>query len=430
MFTKEPVTVPQNVPELLPEYDVIIIGAGPSGSTVGALLSEAGHKVAILDRTPYPRFQVGESLVPETYWSLKRLGVLEYLSNSACPKKFSVQFVTETGKETAPFYFDEYKDSPSSQTWQVVRSEFDLMLLENARSQGATVHTRAHVLEVLFDGDTATGVRVQLTDDAGEQCTTEIRAKVVVDASGLTSFLASRLELKQIDPHLRKGAIWSYFKGAHRDTGRDEGATIILQTGEKKSWFWYIPLQDDIVSVGCTGDLQYLFNDKNLSPEEIFNREVERCPGMQRRLASAQRAADVFVTKDYSYTTTRAAGAGWLLVGDAFGFVDPVYSSGVFLALKSGELAADAIINAFEQNNFSAENLGEWQADYVAGIGLVKKMVYAFYTPGFSFGDFLKDHPQYRSNLVDILIGDIFKPGVGEIFDAMGEVAPPVHPAV
>ena len=149
---------------------------------------------------------------------------------------------------------------------------------------------------------------------------------------------------------------------------------------------------------------------------------------MQRRLKHAVPATDFLTTKDFSYRAERAAGAGWVLVGDAGGFIDPVYSSGVFLALKSGEFAADAIHDALKTGDVSAARLGCWQEKYAVGVELFRKLVYAFYTPGFSFGEFLREHPQYRGNLVDILIGDVFKPGVGEIFDAMGEVVPPaVH---
>jgi flavin-dependent dehydrogenase len=147
---------------------------------------------------------------------------------------------------------------------------------------------------------------------------------------------------------------------------------------------------------------------------------------MQRRLKNSTRHTDFFTTKDFSYRARKAAGDGWLLVGDAFGFIDPVYSTGVFLALKSGEFAADAIHEAFEKNDFSAEQLGCWQGKYVEGLELFRKLVYAFYTPGFSFGRFLKQHPRFRANLVDMLIGDVFKPGVGEMFDVMGDVLPPL----
>jgi flavin-dependent dehydrogenase len=411
------------MPDFQDSYDVIVIGGGPAGASTGALTAQAGHSTLILERSTVPRFHVGESLVPETYWSLKRLGLVEKLQKSAFPKKYSVQFFSEGMKPSAPFYFDEYKDCESSQTWQVWRDEFDKLLLETAFENGATVTPKAQVLEVLFDGDRATGVRFQVTDEDGTRTEHQASCKVVVDASGQSAFLASRLGLKSADPHLKMGTIWSYWENARRDEGRDEGATLIMQTADKKSWFWFIPLQDNMASVGCTGAMPYMF-PKGGSAEETFDRELDRCPAMKERLENATRDRDFLTTKDYSYYATKGVGPGWVMVGDAFGFIDPVYSTGVFLALKSGEFAADAIDAAIKADDLSAERLGEWQAAHHEGVMLFRKLVYAFYDPNFSFGRFLKANPQYRKNVTDMLIGDVFKPGVGDIFDAMGDVVP------
>ena len=411
------------MPEFQDSYDVIVIGGGPAGAATGALTARAGHSTLILERSTVPRFHVGESLVPETYWSLKRLGLIEKLQQSSFPKKYSVQFFSEGMKPSAPFYFDEYKDCESSQTWQVWRDEFDRMLLDTASENGENVTPKAQVLEVLFEGDRATGVRFQVTDESGNRTEHEAACKVVVDASGQSAFLASRLGLKSADPHLKMGTIWSYWENARRDEGRDEGATLIMQTADKKSWFWFIPLQDNMASVGCTGAMPYMF-PKGGSPEETFARELDRCPTMKERLENATRDRDFLTTKDYSYYATQGAGPGWMMVGDAFGFIDPVYSTGVFLALKSGEFAADAIDAAIKADDLSAERLGEWQATHHEGVMLFRKLVYAFYDPNFSFGRFLKANPQYRKNVTDMLIGDVFKPSVGDIFEAMGEVVP------
>ena len=200
-----------------------------------------------------------------------------------------------------------------------------------------------------------------------------------------------------------------------------------MQTAGKKSWFWYIPLPDDVVSIGCTGDLPYLFGKDSGTPAESFNRELNRCPVMKERLDSAKLYGDFLTTRDFSYYAGSGSGSGWLLVGDAFGFIDPVYSSGVFLALKSGEFAADTIHEALERGDTSGARLGQWQPLYKRGVENFRKLVFAFYTPGFSFGSFLKKHPQYHANLVDILVGDVFKPGVGEIFDAMGDLDLPIR---
>lgn len=420
----KPQPVPVSQPALDEEYDVIIIGGGPAGSTTATLVAEHGHKTLLLERSLFPRFHVGESLIPETYWTLKRLGLLDELKQSAFPRKYSVQFVSDGYKESAPFYFDEHNPHECSVTWQVVRGDFDKMLMDKAQSHGATIRTDGQVLDVLFEGDQAVGVRAQF-DEGDKKSVRELKSKIVVDATGQSAFLANRLGLKTPDKKLKMGTVWTYYRGAHRDSGKDEGATLIMQTEGKKSWFWYIPLPNDIVSIGCTGPLGFMFSKDRGSAEDVFQAELKRCPALEKRLTNATRDADYFTTKDFSYRAKQAAGPGWLLVGDAFGFIDPVYSSGVYLALKSGELAADAIDHALKKNDLSAETLGAWQPEYIQGLEMFRKLVYAFYTPEFSFAQFLRQHPEFKGHLVDILIGNVFRPGLSEMFDAMGEVAPP-----
>lgn len=411
-------------PSIDGHWDVVVIGGGPAGATTAALVAEYGHRVLLLERSSVPRFHVGESLIPETWWTLQRLGLLETLNKSRFPRKYSVQFVSDGYKESAPFYFDVHNPHESSVTWQVIRSEFDRMILDRSRELGAVVHTSAQVTEVLFEDQQAVGVKAQLKGAQGEKQDLTIPTTVVVDATGQSAFLSNRRKDRVKDPLLQKGTIWGYFKGARRDTGRDEGATLIMQTEGKKSWFWYIPLPDDMVSVGCTGDMPYLFGKNAGSPADAFHRELDRCPAMKERLDHGRQEGDFLTTRDFSYYATEGAGPGWLLVGDAFGFIDPVYSSGVFLALKGGEFAADAIHDALERGDTSAARLGQWQPLYKQGLENFRKLVYAFYAADFSFGSFLKEHPQYHSNLVDILVGDVFKPGVGEMFEAMGDIVP------
>ena len=270
--------------------DVIVIGGGPAGSSVATLIAQKGYRVELFEREHFPRFHIGESLIPQTYWVLKRLNMLEKMKASHFVKKYSVQFVNQHGKLSEPFYFGDHKPHESSQTWQVRRSDFDHMMIDNAREHGVQVHEGARVLEVLFEGQRAVGVRVRL-EDGKER---EVRAKVVVDASGQSSMIMDRLGLREWDPVLKKAALWTYWKGAFRDVGRDEGATVVIQTQGKTGWFWYIPLPDDVMSVGVVAAYDYLFKDRaSKDYETIYFEEVARCPGVQQRINSATRC-DIF----------------------------------------------------------------------------------------------------------------------------------------
>lgn len=406
-------------------YDVIVIGGGPGGSATATLVAEKGHRVLLLERDQSSQFKIGESLMPATYWTFKRLGVLGKLKGSHFPKKYSVQFYSSSGKASAPFYF--YRNDPheSSVTWQVLRSEFDQMLLENVQEKGAKVQRGVSVHEVLFDGDRAVGVRAKRADGRIE----EYSAKVVVDSTGQSALISRKLKINTTEPKLKKASVFTHFEGGIRDQGIDEGATLILHTENKDSWFWYIPLPYDRVSVGVVGDLGYLLQDRRradgtLSHQAVFDEELAKCPALQPRIAGTKQLFPVKVTKDFSYRANCIAGNGWVLVGDAFGFLDPVYSSGLFLALKSGEMAADTINEAFEKEDFSAEQLGGFGADFVAGMEAIRKLVYAFYTKDFSFARFLKRFPECQQGLVDILSGNVYRKDVTGIFGPMAKMCP------
>ena len=405
---------------------VIVIGGGPAGSTAATLLAQRGCQVTLFERDQFPRFHIGESLIPETFWVLERLGMIKKLRASHFTKKYSVQFITQRGKLSEPFYFWDNKPHESSQTWQVRRSEFDQLMLENAREHGVDVRQGVRVLEVLFNGDRAIGVRIQ-TPDGQDQ---EILADVVVDASGQSSMIMSRLGLREWDPVLKKGAVWTYWKGASRAEGKDAGATLVIQVQSKQGWFWYIPLHDDITSVGVVAGYDYLFKNRDSKDyETIYFEEVARCPGLQPLIADATRCDDFRAAKEYSYRASRAAGDGWVLCGDAFGFLDPLYSSGVLLALKSASLAADAIADGLASGDTSAAQLGRWEADFTRGMDRMRRLVCEFYD-GFSFGRFVRRHPHLKGHLTDLLIGDLFVDGkFEEVFRLMDEMKSDLLPA-
>ena len=395
---------------------VVVIGGGPGGATVSTLIAQQGFRVQLFERERFPRFHIGESLIPETYWVLERLNMLDKMKRSPFVNKYSVQFVNANGKLSEPFYFVDHKPHDCSRTWQVLRSEFDKMMLDNAREHGVEVHEATRVLEVLMEGDRACGVRVM--DDEGRE--RMVRAQVVVDASGQSAILASRLKLREIDPLLKKGAVWTYYEGAYRDTGRDEGATMVLQTKGKKGWFWYIPLHNNIVSVGVVAAFEELFKDRR-DYATIYQEQLDACPAAKERVAIGRQAAPFYATKDYSYRSRCAAGDGWVLVGDAFGFLDPLYSSGVLLALKSGQMAADAIVEGLAQGDLSAAQLGKWAPAFTQAMDRMRRLVCEFYD-GFSFGRFVKKYPHFKGHLTDLLIGDLFKDSVDEVVEPMNVI--------
>jgi len=396
-------------------YDAVVIGGGPAGSTAATLIAKSGRRVLLLDRERFPRFRLGESLMPATYWTFRRLGVLDKMRSSPFVEKHSVQFFTKTGKGALPFYFSEFDSHESSQTWQVDRSDFDLMLLEHAAENQVEVRQGVNVKDVVFEGDCARAVEIETEDGVRAR----VDARVIVDCSGQTALIGRKLKLKQIDPVLQHASIYTRYRNARRDSGRDAGATLILQTNSAKSWFWYIPLPGDEVSVGVVGPIEYLLK-RDESVDQIFHDEHEICPEVKRRIEGAERTFGIKPIRDFSYISKQIAGNGWILAGDAFGFLDPIYSTGVFLAMKSAEFAADAVIGAFEADEFSAAQLGRYGQQYVDGMEAMRKLVYAYYDDAFSFAKFLKKFPECRETLVDLLVGNVFRKPVVEMLEKMG----------
>ena len=294
------------------------------------------------------------------------------------------------------------------------RSEFDGLLLERAVELGVQFRRGVQVREVVFEGEQAVGIRAQ--DATGTAC--EVPARVVVDATGRNALLARKLGLRVAEPNLKKVSIFSHFRGARRDAGVDEGATLIMHTRNRDSWFWYIPLADDVVSVGVVGDLEYLLG-RGGDAQTRFEAEIRNCPALEERVAGAEQVMPVRVVQDFSYCAEQIAGDGWVLVGDAFAFLDPIYSTGVLLALKSGELAADTICRCLTKGDLSGAALGAFAGEFLAGMRAFRKLVYAFYDRHFNFADFLKAHPECRQGVIDILAGNVFGSGVESIFEPM-----------
>jgi flavin-dependent dehydrogenase len=403
------------------------MGGGPAGSSVASILAREGRKVALFEKEQFPRHHIGESLMTDTYFTFQRMGLLEKLKQSPFVRKYSVQFANPQGKESRPFYFFEANHHESAVTWQVTRAVFDQILIEHAAEQGATVHQRTQVKQVLFDGDRAVGVEALMADGSLQR----FNARVVVDATGQTAMLSNKFRWRMRDPKLKKAVLYSYFKGAHREPDLNGGATLVLRTQPgSNGWFWYIPLENDITSVGIVADPEYLVKGRGQDLAKIFHEEIEKCEPCRRRVEGAERADKIYSILDYSYRSKQNAGNGFILIGDAYGFLDPIYSSGVLLALKMAELAADAIHDAFKHDDFSGERLGQFQSKLDQGIESMRKLVYAFYNEGFSFSQFLRKYPEQRVHVINLLIGDVFREGVDEVYGPMSdfaEIPPPLY---
>ncbi len=385
--------------------DVLIIGGGPAGSSAAAVLAEYGHRVVILERERFPRYHIGESLIPFTYGPLERIGMIPKMKASHFVKKFSVAFIQPDGRASQPFYFfTRYDRETIAQSWQVVRSEFDLMLLDNAREKGAVVHEETTVTELLKQDGRVIGARALGSDGTP----VEYHARIVLDCTGREAFTAARHGWRTRDPFLNKVSVWTYYRGSTRATGIDEGTTTVAFVPDK-GWFWHIPQHDDMVSVGIVADGKYLTREGVRDPRAIFDREVEQNLWIKERLATGTCTGQYFITGEFSHHARHCSAPGLVLVGDAFAFLDPVFSSGVMLALKSGVLAAETVHTGILSGDLSPGHFAEYGASIRQGVENMRKLVYAFYNPNFSFKDVIKRYPDAADELTDCLSGDVNK---------------------
>ena len=400
------------------DCDVLIIGAGPAGTTAATILAgEKGRKVIVLEKEHFPRYHVGESLIPHCWDTLDRLGMTERLDAKGFQSKQSVQFVSEEGELSTPFYFSKHTDHPRAKTWQVDRETFDTMMMERAREAGAEVREGVKVIEFLEQDDVIVGVLAE--DESGKRF--ELRAPITMDASGRDALFQRKKKWRKRDPKLNKIAIWTLYKGAKRDPGVDEGATTIAYVKEK-GWFWNIPLKDDIVSTGIVAERDYLYRDgRDLAG--IYEREIKENKWIQEHLSEGEQFGQYWVTGEYSYRAENCATDGLVLIGDAFAFLDPVFSSGVYLALTTGSISADAVDKALDLGDTSGEQFREYGERVCKGIEWMRKLVYAFYDDDFSFKDVVMKYADVRRDLTDCLIGDLMDKDYSDLFDRVSEFA-------
>jgi flavin-dependent dehydrogenase len=324
-------------------YDVAIIGGGPAGSTAATLLAQAGRRVIVLEREKFPRFHIGESLLPFSVQTFDRLGVREKLDRAFLPK-FGGEIMAACGTRGVKFYFKDGFRSQRDRAYQVTRSDFDKLLLDHSRENGAEVREETEVIKVdfadeyvrLLVGTPRCGVRSAQRADP----TTEIRARYLLDCSGRQTTLGSLFNVKKTYDHLQKFSVFAHYENIDRLPGRD--ATLIRMVRGLDRWFWMIPLTETRTSIGVVMDTA-TFRAAKLPPQAALEKFIAEQPLMTERMKNAIRVSPVYSAGDYSYRNLRLSGERWLMVGDAAGFIDPVFSSGVFLAIMSAEKAADTL---------------------------------------------------------------------------------------
>lgn len=362
-------------PQVKDSYDVVVIGGGPAGATIAALLARDGLQVVVFERERFPRFHVGESLLPANMPVFDRLGCHDMLREARFLVKPGATFYDEyEGRGYRTFLFEEIPFRPSF-GYNVVRAEFDSLLLQHAAKTGATVCQQCTVEDVQMHPDR---VITQVRGPHGERL--ETRSHLVVDASGRTTFLGSRLGKRKPLPGLGRAAVFAHFRGVHRDTTIPEGNIRIYLV--RDGWLWWIPFADGTDSIGCVLHTKVV-KQRQGSVASLFDAAIASAPRLAKRLEGVPRLTPVYTASNFSYRLSPAVGNRYLSVGDAAGFVDPIFSTGVFLAMHAAEKAAETIRQAFHLEDFSARRFRKYETQLRYSTKPILAFIRRFYDPAF-----------------------------------------------
>jgi flavin-dependent dehydrogenase len=361
-------------------YDVVVVGGGPSGTTFAQLMTRAGHSVLVLERGSHPRFSVGESLLPATLPVWRELGLVERFEKAGFVRKYGAYFCFEDGARPEYFHFPDASRPVAEHAWEVPRAEFDRLLWEAAAEAGAECLDQTAALDVSFDGARATGVKLGFAD--GERG--EVRARLVADCSGRSTLLGHRLGLRQRESQGPKVALYCHYADVLRSTGRDEGTIAIVAT--PFGWMWLIPFAAGAASVGAVIQRPWYAERRRggRDHDEIWRELLEQVPAVANRLRGAMQTRPVEATGDFQYRLRELAGDGWVAIGDAGAFLDPVFSSGVHLAVTGAARAARAATQALRGGRLPrARDFARYSHRSRAALRVYAKVIHAWYDPAF-----------------------------------------------
>jgi FADH2-dependent halogenase len=354
-------------------YDVAIIGGGPAGSTAATLLAKAGRRVIVFEREKFPRFHIGESLLPASMRTFDRLGVQEKLRANFM-EKFGGEMSSSCSEEGVRFYFEDGYGSQIDRSYQVTRADFDKVLLDHANENGAEVFEETSVQSAAFRAGVT--LRVQHKDGTVR----EIRARYLIDASGRNSFVGSIFKLKKNYEQLHKFSMFAHYTGVERPDGRDGTLTRMVRGTDR--WFWVIPLTSERTSIGVVTDTAN-FREAKQDPEKFFEEALAEQPNIAETMRDAKRVSQVYSATDFSYRNTKLTGDHWMLAGDAAGFIDPVFSSGVFLAIMSGEMCADALDQVLTNPKWAPRLFARYERQFNYAMDVYVRFVNAWYKKEF-----------------------------------------------
>jgi flavin-dependent dehydrogenase len=393
------------------DCDVVVIGGGPAGSTAASALARAGRRVTLLERDRFPRFHIGESLLASVNDVFEAIGVADRIREAGFPRKWGATFITPDGRVERFADFAISDEVPAPQTWQVPRAHMDALLLDHAGNCGVDVRQGHRVLDVSFDDDGVTVTVRRPAADGDAAGTTAIRARVVVDASGRASLLSRTFSLRVDEPTLANVAIFSHYAHVPRLDGRRAGDIRVVARRDL-GWFWLIPISDELMSVGVVLPQSVFLKLPKLEPEVLLERLIGDTPAVARLMRQAERRWPVRVEKDFSFGSRAYAGDRWIIVGDAGSFLDPVFSSGVAIALESGLEGAQAIDRALARGRVTAGAFAAFDRRQRQRYASFRRFVLGFYTPAFRDLFFSNDPPKHMFRAVVTVLAGYWRPSL------------------